>query len=149
MFCQGGSECFLFFGVFRSFQILFLYFQYQSSTNIRNVPSTMTSYSRYNSLHVITLSQELVHSYLLHLPNTVHARFILAQCAKLGRYPMERRTEVNIGIFQRFVFMMSPDVQRHLEEHQYRQEPAETQDSKEEQTNWIHLAERCSDWDRF
>ena len=62
---------------FVHFKFYFLFFQYQSLTNIRCVSSTVTRDSRYNSLHVMTLSQELVHSYLLHLPNAVHARFVL------------------------------------------------------------------------
>lgn len=105
--------------------------------------------SRYDAFHIIALPQKSLHSYLLHFPNAIHARLVLADRAEFGRDRMKRRTKVNVGILQWFIFAVGPNMERHLQDQDHRQEPAEAHDSQQEQANRVYLAEAHSNRNGF
>ena len=51
--------------------------------NGRGVSLTVLNLSRDDSFHVITVPEKLVHPYLVHFPDAVHAGLVLAQRAEL------------------------------------------------------------------
>lgn len=105
--------------------------------------------SRYDSFHVVTLSQKLVHSYLLHFANPIHASLVLAQRTEFGRNRVKRRPEVNTGVRKCLIFVMGPNMQRDLEDHQQSEKPAKVNDGWQEDANWIYLSKGCSNGNGF
>lgn len=82
-----------------------------------------------------------MHTYFLHLSDAVHARFVLAECAELRRYPVKRRSEENVTVLKAFVLVMRPDVKGDFEDRQQRENPLEVNDRYEEKKYRIRLCE--------
>jgi len=68
----------------------------------------------HNSFHVVALSQEFVHTNLVHLTDAIHTSFILAESTEFGGDTVEWRTKVHISIPQGFVFVVRPNMQHDL-----------------------------------